>query len=137
MGIRFLMLLSLAVVVSACKSDTPTSPSPNVPYSHTDLRVGTGTEATAGRTANVTYALWLYDANAAQNKGRAVEAGEFSFVVGSSQIIPGFSQAVTGMRVGGQRRAIIPPNLAYGAAGNQSVPGNTTLVFEIELLSVQ
>jgi FKBP-type peptidyl-prolyl cis-trans isomerase FkpA len=137
MAIRFLIVVAVAALVSGCKSSTPTSPSPDVAYSQTDLRVGTGTEATTGRSVTVTYALWLYDANAAQNKGRAVEAGQFGFVVGSG-VIPGFSQAVNGMRVGGQRRAIIPPSLAYGSAGNPpEIPPNTTLVFEIELLSVQ
>jgi FKBP-type peptidyl-prolyl cis-trans isomerase len=135
---RFAIVLALAAAVSACKDNgTPTSPSANVPYSHTDLRIGTGTEATNGRTATVGYGLWLYDANAAQNKGQAIQAGEFSFLVGDINIIPGFNRAVLGMRVGGQRRAIVPPELAYGAAGRDEIPGNATLVFEIDLLNVQ
>ena len=53
-------------------------------------------------------------------------------------MIPGFSQGVQGMRVGGLRRVVIPPNLAYGAQGQApDIPGNATLVFEIELLAVQ
>lgn len=138
MASRFVIILAIAAAVSACKNNgTPTSPSANVPYSHTDLRVGTGTEATAGRTATVGYALWLYSANAAQNKGQAIDAGEFSLVVGDARVIPGFNQAVLGMRVGGQRRAIVPPELAYGSAGQDKIPGNATLVFEIDLLNVQ
>jgi FKBP-type peptidyl-prolyl cis-trans isomerase len=138
MAFRFVIVLALAAAVSACKDNgTPTSPSANVAYSHTDLRVGTGTEATNGRTATVGFGLWLYDANAAQNKGRAIQAGEFSFLVGDINIIPGFNRAVLGMRVGGQRRAIVPPELAYGAAGRDEIPGNATLVFEIDLLNVQ
>jgi FKBP-type peptidyl-prolyl cis-trans isomerase FkpA len=143
MASRFLIICALAaaVSVSACKSDsTPTAPSANVPFSATDLRVGTGAEAVAGRVATVSYSLWLYDANASQNKGQAYQPGTFSFTLGGNQVIPGFNQAVVGMRVGGQRRAVIPPNLAYGAAGaagNPPIPGNATLVFEVELLNIQ
>jgi FKBP-type peptidyl-prolyl cis-trans isomerase FkpA len=138
MRVFVFIVLLLAAAVLGCKSNsTPTSPSANVPYSHTDLRVGTGTEATNGRTATVGFGLWLYDANAAQNKGQAIDAGQFSFVVGTTSIIPGFNRAVLGMRVGGQRRAIVPPELAYGAAGRDTIPGNATLVFEIDLLDVQ
>jgi FKBP-type peptidyl-prolyl cis-trans isomerase FkpA len=132
----FSLVLVLTTLVAACKSDSPTAPSANVPFSFTDLRVGTGDEATNGRAATVNYALWLYDAGAAQNKGRAVDAGQFSFTVGTG-VVTGFSQGVVGMRVGGQRRIIVPPELGYGAAGRDPVPGNATLVFEVELVSLQ
>jgi FKBP-type peptidyl-prolyl cis-trans isomerase len=126
----------LALFVSGCNS-TPTSPSANVPFSTVDLRVGTGAEATVGRSANVNYTLWLYNSGGTDNKGSRLEAGNFSFVVGQG-VIPGFSQGVAGMRVGGIRRVTIPPSLAYGAAGSPpSIPGNSTLIFEIELVSVQ
>jgi FKBP-type peptidyl-prolyl cis-trans isomerase FkpA len=139
---RVLTVFVLAAAVLACKGNsTPTSPSvnANVPYSQTDLVVGTGTEAVNGRNATVNYALWLYDPISAQNKGQALQNGSFSFLVGGGGVIPGFNQMVTGMRVGGQRRAIVPPNLAYGAAGNAQggIPGNATLVFEVELVNVQ
>jgi FKBP-type peptidyl-prolyl cis-trans isomerase FkpA len=131
----FSLVLVLAALVGACKSDSPTAPSANVPFSFTDLRVGTGAEATTGTPATVNYSLWLYDAGAAQNKGRAMEAGQFSFTVGTG-VIPGFSRGVTGMRVGGQRRIIVPPDLGYGANPYQSIPGNSTLVFEVEVVSI-
>jgi FKBP-type peptidyl-prolyl cis-trans isomerase len=108
-----------------------------VPFSFTDLRVGTGAEATTGSLATVNYGLWLYDAGASQNKGRAIGAGQFPFTVGASDVIPGFSRGVVGMRVGGQRRVIVPPDLAYGAAGRDEIPGNATLVFEVDLISLQ
>ena len=135
---RVLSILVLAAAVSACKS-SPTSPSQNVnvPYSATDLRVGTGAEAVNGRTVTVAYTGWLYDPGAAQNKGRQFDSGQFSFVIGGGGVISGFNQAVNGMRVGGQRRAVLPPNLAYGSAGSGPIPPNATLVFEIELLNVQ
>jgi FKBP-type peptidyl-prolyl cis-trans isomerase len=137
MTLRSPIWLVLAVLLVACKSDTPTAPSANVPFATTDLRVGTGDQATTGRSATVNYALWLYDAGAAQNKGRAIDAGQFTFTVGTG-VLPGFSQGVTGMRVGGQRRIVVPPDLGYGAAGRPpDVPGNSTLVFEVELVSLQ
>ena len=137
MILRFSALLLLAALLVGCKGDTPTAPSANVPFSTTDLRVGTGAEAAVGRTASVNYALWLYDPGATQNKGRAVDAGQFAFTVGTG-VIPGFSQGVVGMRVGGQRRIVVPPDLGYGAAGSPpDIPGNATLLFEVELLNLQ
>jgi len=113
-----------------------------VPYSQIDLRVGTGTEATAGRTITVNYTGWLYAAGAADNKGTqfdsSVGRAPFSFVLGRGQVIAGWDQGVAGMRVGGQRRLVIPPSLAYGSAGSPPViPPNATLVFDVELLTVQ
>ena len=138
------VLLGLALLVSGCKGNevsvvVPTAPSANVPFSTVDLRVGTGAEATAGRNVAVNYALYHYSATGTDNKGGFLQQGQFTFVIGSGQTIPGFSQATQGMRVGGVRRAIIPPNLAYGnspPAGSGIAP-NETLVFEIELIAVQ
>ena len=122
---------------------TPTGPStPTAPFSQTDLVVGTGTEATAGRTASVTYTLWLYDPAQPQTKGRQIETNAggppFSFTLGAGRVIRGWEQGVPGMRVGGQRRLIIPPELAYGSTGSPpTIPPNATLVFDITLLGVQ
>jgi len=121
---------------------TPTSPDQSsVAYSTTDLALGTGAVAAAGNTANVTYAIWLYStsATAQDHKGTQLQGGTFSFVLGANQVIKGFDQAVTGMAVGGTRRAIVPPSLAYGASGDSTgaIPPNAALVFEIQLNSVQ
>ena len=108
-----------------------------MPFSTTDLVVGTGAEATTGRGAQVRYAGWLYSTSAPNNKGQQFDAGTFGFTVGSG-VIQGFSMGVQGMRVGGIRRIVIPPNLGYGAQGAPpSIPGNATLLFEVELLAVQ
>jgi FKBP-type peptidyl-prolyl cis-trans isomerase len=109
----------------------------NVPFSTVDVRVGTGAEATAGRNVAVNYALYHYSATAADNKGGLIQNGPFNFVIGSNQAIAGFSQATQGMRVGGLRRAVVPPNLAYGNNPPPGIAPNETLVFEIELLAVQ
>ena len=138
-----LLLTGTLVGAVACGGDGPTVPSPaGVPYSQIDLRVGTGTEATAGRTITVNYTGWLYAAGAAENKGTqfdsSVGRAPFSFVLGRGQVIAGWDQGVAGMRVGGQRRLVIPPSLAYGSAGSPPViPPNATLVFDVELLTVQ
>ena len=116
----------------------PTSPTSNVPFSATDLRVGTGTEATIGRSATVRYTGWLYSPTSTDNKGTQFDAGQFTFIVGQG-VVPGFSMGVNGMRVGGLRRVVIPPNLGYGnnPPPNSPIRANETLLFEIELLAVQ
>ena len=142
---RLLAVVCTLAFVVACGSDnsTPTAPSANVPFSTTDLRVGTGAEATNGRLATVNYSGWLYNSLGTDNKGTRFDSSllpgrePFTFTVGTG-VIPGFSQGTVGMRVGGLRRIVIPPNLAYGSAGSPpDIPGNATLIFEIELLSVQ
>lgn len=127
----------MALLVSGCGESTPTAPSANVPFSTVDLRVGTGAEATTGRVVSVNYSGWLYNSAGTDNKGTRFDAGTFSYTVGQG-VIAGFSQGTVGMRVGGLRRVIIPPSLGYGAQGSPpTIPGNQTLIFEIELLSVQ
>lgn len=134
----------LAVSLAGCGSGnggSPTSPSPaptiNVGFSATDLRVGTGAEATTGRSVSVRYTLWVYSTTAADNKGNQLQSGPFDFVVGQGAI-QGFSMGVNGMRVGGLRRVVVPPNLGYGNnPPDPSIRPNETLLFEIELLAVR
>ena len=137
-------VLVFAACGAGCKGNpTPTSPSVNVPFTTTDLRVGTGTEATNGRTVSVNYTGWIYDTVAVNNKGRQFDTSigrtPFAFPLGANRVIPGFERGVLGMRIGGQRRVIIPPDLAYGStgSGDGTIPANATLIFEIELLDVQ
>lgn len=119
---------------------SPTAPSVAVPFSQTDLLVGTGTEAVTGRTIRVHYTLWLYDPSQADNKGAQVESSAgrdpFSFVLGAGQVIQGWDRGVAGMRVGGRRQLVVPPSLGYGATRSGIIPPNATLLFEIELLEV-
>jgi FKBP-type peptidyl-prolyl cis-trans isomerase FkpA len=105
--------------------------------SYTDNTVGTGAQATSGKTVNVTYTLWLYSDSAADHKGKQLESGPFSFTVGSNQAIGGFDQGVLGMLVGGTRTVLVPASLGYGASGQGAVPPNSGLVFQITLNSVQ
>jgi FKBP-type peptidyl-prolyl cis-trans isomerase FkpA len=135
--------LMIALVAASCgggDDSPPASPSVNVQYSQTDVRVGAGAEATAGRRVTVNYTGWLYSTSAPENKGQqfdsSVGAAPFAFTLGVGQVIRGWDQGVVGMRVGGQRRLVIPPALGYGANGTGPIPPNATLIFDIELLSV-
>lgn len=101
-----------------------------------DIKVGTGTEATAGKSVTVHYVGTLtsgkkFDSSRDRNEG-------FTFRLGAGQVIAGWDQGVAGMKVGGVRKLTIPPELAYGAAGYPPViPPSSTLVFEVELLEVR
>jgi len=105
----------------------------------TDLSVGTGATAAAGNRVTVAYTGWLFDSGQPNSKGRQFDsAPSFAFTLGANQVIKGWDQGVPGMRVGGQRRLIIPPELAYGSAGAGGgvIPPNATLVFDITLISI-
>ncbi|MES2668343.1 MAG: FKBP-type peptidyl-prolyl cis-trans isomerase [Patescibacteria group bacterium] len=101
----------------------------------TDVVIGTGPEATSGSTVTVNYTGMLPDGTVFDS---SVGRGPFSFPLGAGQVIRGWDQGVAGMKVGGTRRLVIPPGLAYGeqAVGNV-IPANATLVFDVELLGVQ
>jgi len=138
---RLLVMLALAVGAAGCDfgSVTPTAPDQTqIVYSQTDLTVGTGAEATVGKTVTVQYGGWLYSDTAADHKGKQFGSEQFSYTVGATNIIKGFDQGVTGMKAGGQRRLVVPPTLAYGSTGNGStIPANAALVFDVTLVSVQ
>lgn len=138
----------MLVVSAACGgSDTTPTANANVPFSSVDLKVGTGATAATGQDVLVNYTGWLYDASKTDNKGTQFDSslspgrGPFDFVIGATTgqkaVIPGWSQGVVGMKVGGSRRLIIPPDLGYGSSGSGPIPPNATLVFDIDLLSIQ
>jgi len=109
----------------------------------TDIVVGSGAEAVAGKRVTVHYSGWLYEPARPDAKGKAFdssrEAGRpFTFALGAGQVIAGWDQGVQGMRVGGQRRLVIPHALAYGERGAGGViPPRASLVFDVELLDVR
>jgi FKBP-type peptidyl-prolyl cis-trans isomerase FkpA len=108
-----------------------------------ELVAGTGAPAAAGMRVTVHYTGWLYDSTAADQKGAEFDSSRaknrpFSFNLGAGQVITGWDQGVAGMKVGGQRRLVIPADLAYGGSGAGGViPPAASLVFEVELLAVQ
>lgn len=141
-GRKMLLAAGIAalVLVSAC-GVSPTVPSNNAPYSETDLRLGTGVPAENGKVLTVNYTGWFYKTSAVENKGPEFDSstgrGPFSFTLGGSEVIQGWDRGLTGMRVGGMRRLVVPPSLAYGSVRFGPIPPNATLLFEIELLDVQ
>ena len=132
--------LTLALCAAACggSSSAPsTTTPPSAPYSQNDLREGTGATAAQGRTVMVSYTGWLYDPTKPESKGTQFDTStNFSFQLGVGRVIAGWDQGVVGMKVGGQRRLVIPPNLGYGSQMVGSIPPNSTLVFDIMLLAV-
>jgi peptidylprolyl isomerase len=100
----------------------------------TDLELGTGAEAIAGQSVSVNYRGSLTNGKEFDSSyGR----GPFSFRLGGGQVIQGWDEGVAGMKVGGKRKLVIPPDLGYGSRGAGGViPPDATLFFEVELLKV-
>lgn len=100
-----------------------------------DLKVGTGKEAIAKTKITVHYTGWLTNGKKFDS---SVDRGEpFTFTLGVGQVIQGWDQGFAGMKVGGKRKLTIPPHMGYGARGaGGAIPPNSTLVFEVELISV-
>jgi FKBP-type peptidyl-prolyl cis-trans isomerase len=107
---------------------------------YTDTKTGDGAAATPGNKVSVHYTGWLYNNGAKGSKfDSSVDRGQpFQFTLGAHQVIAGWDEGVAGMKVGGKRTLIIPPELGYGARGAGGViPPNATLMFDVELLGVQ
>ncbi|HEY8265128.1 MAG TPA: FKBP-type peptidyl-prolyl cis-trans isomerase [Steroidobacteraceae bacterium] len=152
-AIALFVALAACAVASAALAEAPaTSPPATLPAAAateaavlvTDLVKGVGDEAFPGMVVIVHYTGWLYDPNAKDFRGRQFDSSRergqpFSFHLGSGHVIRGWEQGIPGMKVGGTRRLVIPPELAYGSAGagNGVIPPGATLLFEVELLAVE
>jgi FKBP-type peptidyl-prolyl cis-trans isomerase FkpA len=107
-----------------------------------DVKVGSGAEAVKGKAVVVQYTGWLYDPATSQ-KGAKFDSSRdrnvpFGFFLGDGKVIRGWDEGVPGMKVGGQRTLIIPPDMAYGERGAGGViPPGATLIFDVELLEVK
>ena len=137
--VRVSCVLLSAAVFGACGGDTPTSPAPV--FSQTDLRAGTGAAAVAGNRISVFYTGWIYDAERPDQKGLQFETNvgaetPFTFILGNGNVIQGWDNGIVNQRVGGLRRLVIPPSLAYGNFRNGPIPAGASLVFEVELVAV-
>ena len=139
-------LLAMAGIIALAACGAPELPPATVGVEQlqvTDLAVGSGAEAVAGKRVTVHYSGWLYDPAQPETKGKPFdssrEAGRpFTFALGAGQVIAGWDQGVQGMKVGGQRRLVIPHQLAYGESGAGGViPPRASLVFDVELLDVR
>lgn len=110
-----------------------------------DLVIGSGDEAVTGKTVTVNYTLWLYNGTLREFdfKGARIESSLDSgkkpqeLKVGNGDVIKGWDQGVLGMKVGGKRRLTVPPGLAYADAVKGAIPANSTLIFDMELMTVK
>jgi FKBP-type peptidyl-prolyl cis-trans isomerase FkpA len=139
---RFKTLLSLSLLVFSFTLTNYANAVSEV-FTKTDVRIGKGEDAVAGKIVNVHYTGWLFDKTAQKNKGKKFDSsrdrlGHFTFPLGAGRVIKGWDEGVKGMKVGGQRTLIIPPSMGYGARGAGGViPPNATLIFDVELMGVQ
>ena len=130
-GIGAVVFVVLAALVGTILYFTVLKESPPKSLVVKDLVVGTGDEAGVGDKVSVNYTGWLWH-------GKEFESSSYQFTLGSGAVIKGWDQGLVGMKVGGTRKLIIPPDLAYGKQGSlPKIPANATLVFEVELLAVE
>ncbi|HZR64484.1 MAG TPA: FKBP-type peptidyl-prolyl cis-trans isomerase [Terriglobales bacterium] len=100
-----------------------------------DIKIGTGAKAISGETVRVKYTGWLENGKKFDSSGD----DPFSFDLGAHQVIKGWDEGIPGMHVGGKRQLRIPPELAYGQRGTPdgTIPPNSTLIFDVELVGIQ
>jgi FKBP-type peptidyl-prolyl cis-trans isomerase len=137
-----LALAIAAAVMPLGRADAATNQVIEMPngLKYTETKTGDGATATSGNKVSVHYTGWLYNNGAKGAKfDSSVDRGQpFQFTLGAHQVIAGWDEGVAGMKVGGKRTLIIPPELGYGARGAGGViPPNATLMFDVELLGVQ
>ena len=138
---------ALAIVAIACAASAAATPALAQPAKTTssglqiiDTKVGTGASPKTGQTCVMHYTGWLYENGTKGKKfDSSVDRGQpFEFKIGTHQVIAGWDEGVSSMKVGGKRTLIIPPALGYGAQGAGNViPPNATLIFDVELLAVK
>jgi FKBP-type peptidyl-prolyl cis-trans isomerase len=143
-------MFAMVLLVAACgggkkpMSAVVESVPPPAELQKIDVVKGTGEGISQGQVAVVHYTGWLYEPTAPEQKGQKFDSsrdrGEpFDFLIGTGQVIRGWDEGVQGMQPGGQRRLVIPGNLAYGerGAGGGVIPPDATLVFDVELLEIK
>jgi FKBP-type peptidyl-prolyl cis-trans isomerase FkpA len=116
--------------------DTTTMTKAPAGFWYSDVATGQGDEAAPGRTVRVHYTGWLPDGkkfDSSRDRGEP-----FAFTLGAGQVITGWDEGVKGMKVGGRRKLVLPPQMAYGEAGAPpDIPPGATLVFDVEVLGIQ
>ena len=154
-----LPILAISVMLGACSRDpsppvaqpesneapaAPAAPTTVTELQKIDLHVAPGEGISQGQIAVVHYTGWLYDPRANETKGTKFDSSRdrgqpFRFTIGAGQVIKGWEEGVQGMRVGSQRRLLIPADLAYGerGAGGGVIPPGASLVFDVELLGIE
>jgi FKBP-type peptidyl-prolyl cis-trans isomerase len=145
------VLVTLLVLLAACSKtpaakgqgfnaslgvDTTTMTKASAGFWYSDVTVGQGAEAVPGRTVGVHYTGWL--PNGTKFDSSRDRGEPFAFTLGSGQVIAGWDEGVKGMKVGGRRKLVLPPQLAYGDGGAPpTIPPGATLVFDVEVLTVE
>jgi len=149
---RLLAFFAVLIAFSACDSPTDTpaeienSPIPRdvsdadyidlgAGLKYYDFKVGTGAEAKDGDLVAVHYSGWLTDNTLFDSSYPRNQPIEFE--LGSGRVIVGWELGLVGMQVGGERQLVIPAPLAYGSSGQGPIPPNATLIFEVQLVSIQ
>jgi FKBP-type peptidyl-prolyl cis-trans isomerase FkpA len=142
-------LLVAMLSVSGCKADSKSSTKESAMTQNVtelikkDTVLGEGREAEAGFNVTVHYTGWLYDPSKPDGKGKKFDSSvdrhePFVFFLGGGQVIQGWDEGFSGMKVGGKRTLIIPPHMGYGPYGAGAViPPNATLIFDVELLGIK
>ncbi len=149
-NLRFAIIVVVVVAIALVaffafqkRSQTPTNSNGNgnmvttqSGLQYQDTLVGAGAEAVAGKSVTVNYVGTLQDGSKFDS---SIDRNQpFTFTLGAGQVIPGWDEGIAGMKVGGKRKLVIPPDLAYGAQGYPPViPANATLTFDVELLDVK
>ena len=144
MRARYLLLAAAAcIALAACRAPEPPPGGRLVELERIDERVGTGPLAAPGSEVTVHYTGWLYDGREPDRRGAQFDSsrtrGEpLTFLLGAGRVIRGWDDGVAGMRVGGKRVLMIPPEYGYGRRGaGDAIPPLASLVFEVELLEVK
>ena len=129
--VRKLILFGALALLAACSTSKTEMKS-------VDRKLGTGDVAMSGTSVTVHYTGWLWENEQRRKQFDSSRGGSpFKFKLGAGEVIEGWDEGINGMRVGGVRELIIPPEKGYGAQGAPpDIPPNTTLCFEVELLSV-
>jgi FKBP-type peptidyl-prolyl cis-trans isomerase len=148
-ALSVLAVCVVSVLLTACSGKeeaVKTAPvaavAPPTELQKIDVAKGTGEGISQGQIASVHYTGWLYDPTAPEQKGKKFDSSRdrgqpFDFVIGAGQVIRGWDEGVQGMQPGGQRRLVIPGDLAYGEPGRGPIPPNATLIFDVELLEIK
>jgi FKBP-type peptidyl-prolyl cis-trans isomerase FkpA len=134
------LILILVFLMTSCSKSVPTQVSgPGTATAsglqYWDVKAGTGTVATPGKTVSVHYSGWLVDGTKFDSSRDRNEP--FQFSLGARHVIAGWDEGIAGMKVGGMRQLRIPPALGYGSRPNGPIPANSTLIFDVELLDVK
>ncbi len=142
---KIIVILGMALVLIACMVDDSDSGEKKKEevfttksgLKYVELAVGSGKAAKSGDTVSVHYVGTLTNGkkfDSSRDRGKP-----FRFELGAGEVIKGWDEGVAGIKIGGKRKLIIPPNLAYGDrdVGNGLIPANSTLIFEVELVDVK